>query len=308
MTGNYVNMKNQLPDISVITVNYNGFRDTCALLDALRQHLRLSYEVLVVDNGSVRDEAALLRERYPEARCIRSERNLGFAGGNNLGIREAKAEYLLFLNNDTYITDNSLSVLYETIRNHPELGGGSPKIKFDDTAHHIQFAGYTPLSEITLRNRLIGFGEEDRGQYDEGHPTPYLHGAAMLVRREVIQKAGEMPESYFLYYEELDWSTRMTRAGYQLWYEPRATVYHKESRTTGAGSPLKNYYLTRNRLLYAWRWRKGLKKWMALFYQWFLANPKNIAVFLLKGKFRHALACLQGSLAFIFMKNKKVKP
>ena len=114
-----------------------------------------------------------------------------------------------------------------------------PKIRFAWDNNPIQFAGYTPLSRITMRNRSIGFGEEDHGQYDAAHPTPYAHGAAMMVKREAIEKAGLMPECYFLYYEELDWSMMMRRAGYEIWYEPSTTIYHKESQTTGQQSPLR---------------------------------------------------------------------
>ena len=128
-----------------------------------------------------------------------------------------------------------------------------PKIRFAWGNTPIQYAGYTPLSKITLRNSAIGCGEADNGQYDTPHPTPYAHGAAMMVKREVIDKVGMMPECYFLYYEELDWSMMIRRAGYDIWYEPACTIYHKESQATGQNSPLKSYYMTRNRLLFAKR-------------------------------------------------------
>jgi GT2 family glycosyltransferase len=112
-------------------------------------------------------------------------------------------------------------------------------MRFEWGNHPIQFAGYTPLSSITIRNRAIGCGEEDKGQYDTPHPTPYAHGAAMMVKREAIEKVGLMPECYFLYYEELDWSMMMTRAGYDIWYEPACTIFHKESQSTGQNSPLR---------------------------------------------------------------------
>ena len=128
-----------------------------------------------------------------------------------------------------------------------------PKIRFAWDDNPIQFAGYTPLSRYTMRNRSIGFGETDKGQYDTAHPTPYAHGAAMLVKREALEQVGLMPECYFLYYEELDWSMMFIRAGYAIWYEPACTIYHKESQATGQNSPLKTYYLTRNRLLFVKR-------------------------------------------------------
>lgn len=294
----------QTPEISIITINYNGLKETCMLVDSLRRHVSVNYELIIVDNGSATNEAELLQLRYPETRCIRSEINRGFSGGNNIGIQTAKGKYLLFLNNDTFVTDDSLHFLCEKLDSKPEIGGVSPKIKFAFSPQHIQFAGYTPLSAITLRNNLIGFDEKDRGQYNSSTPTPYLHGAAMMVKKEIIEQVGLMPEIYFLYYEELDWCTQMTDKGYELWYEPRATVFHQESRTTGQNSPLKAFYLSRNRLLYAWRHRRGSQLIFSLLYQWCIAVPKNIIIYLSKAKHSQAFAVLKGSFAFLALKNK----
>ena len=293
------------PDISVITVNYNGLELTAAMIASLRQYVSTPIETIVVDNGSLRDEAHLLAERFPGIVVIRSERNLGFAGGNNLGLRAARGRYLLLLNNDTEVGDDSLHYLCDALENHPRWGAVSPKIRFADPPRPIQFAGYTPLSKITLRNGLVGFNREDDGSYDTPHPTPYLHGAAMLVKREVIEKVGLMPEIFFLYYEELDWSTHITRAGYELWYEPRCTVFHKESQSTGQLSKLRTYYLTRNRLLYAWRNLEGSNRWLSIIYQTTLAAGKNGLSFLLKGRPDLLTATIKGISAFIRIPHKK---
>lgn len=106
-------------------------------------------------------------------------------------------------------------------------------------------------------------------------PAPYLHGAAMLIKREVVNRVGPMPEIYFLYYEELDWCTAMTRAGYVLWYEPLCTVFHKESQSTGQQSPLRIFYLTRNRLLYSWRNFTGMRCSLSILYQMTVAAGKT---------------------------------
>jgi GT2 family glycosyltransferase len=147
-----------------------------------------------------------------------------------------------------------------------EIGIVCPKIRFAWDNNPIQYTGYTPLSRITVRNQAIGFGENDHGQYDTARPTPYAHGAAMLIRRDAIDKVGLMPECYFLYYEELDWSMMFTRAGYQIWYEPTCTIYHKESQATGQNSPLRTYYLTRNRLLLVRRNPQSFNKPLAYLY------------------------------------------
>jgi|SRR5690554_843944 GT2 family glycosyltransferase len=288
-------------ELSIITVNYNGARDTGAMIESLRDHLSIPYELIVVDNGSREDEAAYLQEIYPFIKAIRSRENLGFAGGNNLGIDVALGEYLLFLNNDTYVQDGSISTLIDAMKQNPLLGGVSPKILFADQEGGIQFAGYTLLSRITLRNRLIGYREQDLGQHNAVRTTPYMHGAAMLVRREAITKAGKLPEVYFLYYEELDWSVRIRRAGYKLAYHPSATVYHRESSSTGQDSPLKVFYMTRNRLLFARRNLTGGQRVLAIAYQVGIAIPKGGLLYLLKGQFSLAKASVKGCVSFFKM-------
>lgn len=292
-------------DVSIITVNYNGLQDTAEMIGSLEKHLHsCTYELIVVDNGSYRNESAILQERFPFIHAIRSEKNLGFAGGNNLGIQEAQGKYIFLLNNDTFLEEDTLHYLCDTLREHPETAAVSPKIKFATPPRNIQFAGFTPLTKYTLRNQGIGYNEPDCGQYDTPGTTAFLHGAAMMVQREVIKKVGLMPEIFFLYYEEIDWCSQMTRAGYELRYDPRCVVYHKESNTTGTDSPLKTYYLTRNRLLYAWRNRRGITRIVALLYQLSIANPKNLIVNLLLGKTSQLKAIWKGCTSFFKLKNK----
>lgn len=289
-------------ELSIITVNYNGKEDTRRLIESIRDHLFVPYEFIVVDNGSVENEALELQNNYPFIKTIRSGRNLGFAGGNNLGVRQASGNYLFFLNNDTFVRDDSISRLIDMMRRNPLLGGLSPKILFADTKGGIQFAGYTPLSRVTLRNRLIGYREPDEGQYDQCRPTPYLHGAAMLIRREAIERAGMMPEIYFLYYEELDWSLQIRRQGYELEYYPSAAIYHSESSSTGQNSPLKAYYLTRNRLLFARRNLSGLNRFLSIGYQLAIAIPKGWIQALFRGRPALARAMVRGGRDFFRMR------
>jgi len=295
-------MKKQ-PEISVITVNYNGLKDTERLIESLTEHFSAAYELIVVDNGSVRNEAALLQNQFPFIQTIRSEQNLGFAAGNNLGIRQASGGYLLFLNNDTFVQDGNLSCLVREMQQKPQLGAVSPKIIFADEQGGIQFAGYTPLTRITLRNQLIGYREQDAGQYDQPRPTPYLHGAAMLVRREVIDAAGLMPEIYFLYYEELDWSLQIRRAGYALEYNPSATVYHRESSSTGPDSPLKAFYMTRNRLLLARRNLGRVERLLSIGYQLCVSVPKKLFQSVVRRRWDLGKATIRGCLAYFIMES-----
>lgn len=292
------------PLISVISVNYNGYGLTCAMVESLQRHVTTPLEIIVVDNGSARDEAAMLRECYPEIKALRSDRNLGFAGGNNLGFAAATGDYLLLLNNDTEVEDDTLHYLCETLAGNPAIGAVCPKIRFFAPPRHIQFAGYTPLTHVTLRNALIGFGMPDDGSFDTPRDTPYAHGAAMMVRREVPRKAGPMPDIYFLYYEELDWSVRIREQGWKIAYDPRCTVFHKESATTGQQSPLRSYYLTRNRLLFAWRNLHGTARMLSVAYQLLIAVPKSIAAALAHGRCDLAKAIRHGAGGFFTLKNK----
>ena len=278
--------------LSIITVNYNGLKDTCVLIDSIT--FNEDMEVIVVDNGSTENEASVLQEYYPNIKVIRSDKNLGFAGGNNLGIKAAKGKYLYLINNDTVFKEFNLGVLIKRLDSSPMIGMVCPKIRFAWDNNPIQFAGYTPLSPITIRNRAIGFGEEDKGQYDTPHQTPYAHGAAMMFKREVIDTVGLMPECYFLYYEEVDWSMMITRAGYEIWYEPASTIYHKESQSTGQKSPLRTYYITRNRLLLVKRNWSGFTKYLSYCYLIFVVATRDILKYTFQGQVRLTCAVIKG--------------
>ncbi len=284
-------------ETSIITINYNGIADTCALIDSIPFN-DYPLEVIVVDNASQADEATIIEQRYPHVKVIRSKKNLGFAGGNNLGIKEAKGKYLFFVNNDTIFKEFNVAALINRLQSSNKIGMVCPKIRFAWGNNPIQFAGYTPLSLITIRNQAIGFGEEDKGQYNIAHTTPYAHGAAMLVKREVIKKAGTMPECYFLYYEELDWSLMIRRAGYNIWYDPACTIYHKESQATGQLSPIRTLYTTRNRLLFVKRNRQGVKKYLSLLYLIILVATRDILVYTFKGRLDLSKATMKGISSF----------
>ena len=280
--------------LSIITINYNGLKDTCELIDTLPLNDE-TIEVIVVDNASTQDEKKKKKKRYPLIIVIRSDKNLGFAGGNNLGIKAAHGKYLFFINNDAILPQPSaLSLLITRLESSDQIGMVCPKIRFTWGKQPIQYAGYTPLSKITLRNKSIGFGEQDNGQYDTPHPTPYAHGAAMMVKREIIEKVGMMPECYFLYYEELDWSMMIRRTGYEIWYEPACTVFHKESQTTGQQSPLKTYYIIRNRLLFAQRNIDGSEKYLTYIYLICIVAVRDVLKYLCKGQINMAKAVMKG--------------
>lgn len=292
-------------DISFITINYNGLNDTIELIQSLKNHCKgFSFEIIVVDNGSRSNENTELSRLFPDITIIRSDINLGFSGGNNLGINKANGRYLFLINNDTFLIDDSLSELVKFMDINDNAAAASPKIKFKTPENTIQFAGYTFLSKFSIRNKLIGYFEQDYGQYTVPYETPYTHGAAMILRRSVIKEVGLMPEIFFLYYEELDWCTKMTNKGFSLWFVPAATVIHKESRSTGQGSYLRTFYIVRNRLLYSWRNRCGIERMLSMIYLIMIAIPKGIIQSFLNRRPDLIRSHINGAFAFFRLKDK----
>ena len=287
-------------ELSIITINYNGLEDTCALIETIPFNENM--EVIVVDNASNNQEADTIAQRYLQVKVIKSDRNIGFAGGNNLGIQAAQGKYMFLINNDTVFKDFNIQALIDRMESSPNIGIVCPKIRFDWGNNPIQYAGYSRLSRVSVRNHAIGFNDEDNGQHDTAHPTPYAHGAAMLIRRDAIEKVGLMPDCYFLYYEELDWSMMFTHAGYQIWYEPNCTIYHKESQATGQNSPLRTYYLTRNRLLLVRRNPEEFNKTLAYFYLIGIVAIRDILKYTITGRFDMLKATLRALWHFIYKK------
>jgi GT2 family glycosyltransferase len=239
------------PLVSVIALNWNTTEVTCDFLRSIQtQNTYRNIEVIVVDNASKEDPTQIFKEVYPEAVVIRTKANLGFSGGNNEGIKIAKGDFLFIVNNDTEFTPGLLEGLLQIFTTYPDAGMASPKFHYYFNKGVIEYAGYNNINIFTGRNGMIGNKEQDNGQYDEVRPTYYAHGGGMMVKREVLEKVGLLPDHFFLYYEELDWSERIRKQGYKIYYQPKSLIYHKESMTTGKTSPLKTFYLTRNRILF----------------------------------------------------------
>lgn len=290
--------------VSIITVNHNGVIDTCEMIESFHKYETYPYEIIVVDNGSRMPEGEELQNKYPDIKVVQNT-NTGFAGGNNAGLSVAKGQYLFFINNDTLIKAPVLNTLIQRLEAEKENGGVSPMLKYAYAPDILQFAGFTPFSYITLRNSSIGFNEKDQPRYHTACETASLHGAAMMVSREVLQKAGPMSEDYFLFYEEFDWSARILRAGYKLWYEPAAIVYHKEGMTARKGSPLREFYLSRARILFARKNFSGIRKLLSCLYISSIAAPKKAILYLLHGESNLAKAVLRGTFNGIISKYKK---
>lgn len=284
------------PLVSIITVNYNQWEVTAQLLTSLQDVLYPNIEVFVVDNGSREQGFDALIERFRTVHFIKSEKNLGFAGGNNLAIRQSRGEYLLFLNNDTEVAPDFLESLVDCLETKPNAGMASPKIKFFHEENMIQYAGSTTMNPYTGRSYFLGNCQVDRGQFDKSACTPFVHGAAMLVSRNVLKTTGLMDERFFLYYEELDWCARAQRDGFTAWYVAQSVVWHKESVSTGKHSTLKLYYQTRNRLYFMRRNFPLAQRLLFLSFFTLVSVPKHSFSFLLTRRFDYLKAFWGGLL------------
>lgn len=277
---------NKYPFVSIITVNYNQAGVTCDLIASLHNITYPNFEIIVIDNASPSDNPKVIKERFPNVILVENPINYGFAAGNNFGLMRARGEFVLLINNDIEVPPDFLEPLVNKLKNNPAIGAVSPKIKFFYQPDTIQYAGYTPMNYLTMRNFAIGHQEKDQGQYTEDRETFYAHGAAMLVPMEVVKKVGLMSYIFFLYYEEADWCERIKKAGYQIHFVHNSFVLHKESVSTGKLSTLKIYYLNRNRIVFMRRNVNGSLFYKGLAYQLFVAIPKNALKFLIKGNYK----------------------
>jgi GT2 family glycosyltransferase len=286
--------KVEKPYVSVITVNYKQTEVTLQLLESLEKCSYTNTEIIVVDNGSHEGLERHIHSSFPGIICITSEENLGFAGGNNLGILQAKGKYLLFLNNDTEVDSQFLEPLVKLMESDPTIGFVSPKIIYYGTDNTIQYAGSTGINPFTGRGQKIGSFEEDKGQFNKIYETSLGHGAAMMIPRSVIEEVGMIPDIFFLYYEEHDWCEAIKRAGYKVFYVGDSVVYHKESVSVGRMSTLKTFYMTRNRLLFLRRNNKGVALIVSFLFFALFTIPKNSLLYILKAQWDHLKAFYRG--------------
>ncbi|SEW50335.1 glycosyltransferase family 2 protein [Chitinophaga arvensicola] len=286
---------NSTPLVSIVALNYNSTTVTCEFLESTRLLSYRNFETIIVDNGSKEDPTAQLEAgNYPNLKIILSKENLGFTGGNNLGMKQAKGDFIFIVNNDTEVTPDLIERLLEPFAGDPFIGVVCPKIRFWYHPNVIQYAGFRPMNLLTGRTGAVGNREEDNGQYDTPGVTNCAHGAAMMVKREVIEKVGMFAEKFFLYYEESDWSARIIRAGYKIYYNGAGLIFHKESVSIGKESPLKVYYHTRNRILYMRRNTNRLQLTVFLLFFSFFTFPKSVLRFTLKGQFAYLKSFFRG--------------
>ena len=274
------------PLVSIVAINFNQLKVTEAFLDSLLKVTYPNIEVIVVDNASHIDPCEYLQKKYPNYKFIRSNDNLGFAGGNNLAIRKAKGDYFMMLNNDTEVDPDFLQPLVECMESNQKVGMVGSKVRFFDRPEIIQYAGSTPMTRFTATAHFIGFNEKDVGQYDTETVTSFASGAAMMTSRKLCKDVGLMASFFFLYYEELDWQERIRKAGYEIRFIPTSLVFHKHSISVGKGSALQAYWQTRNRFLLIRRNFGNFEVFISFIYMTFFAGPYNILKYLKEFRWR----------------------
>lgn len=240
-----------MPYVTVIVLNWNGLGDTLECLASLSSLNYPRYRILVVDNGSTDGSPAVIRERFPNVEVIETGKNLGYAEGNNVGVRYALqngADYVFIVNNDTKFHPEILARLVETAEVNPRSGAVGPKIYYHSSPQRIWFAGGVINWQQGFTCNL-GADQEDRGQFEEVQPVDFLAGCALLIKRETWERVGPFDPRFFMYWEEVDWCVRARRAHYELLLVPEARMWHK-TLPHQSHSPYVLYYMTRNRFLF----------------------------------------------------------
>ncbi|MBI5465538.1 glycosyltransferase family 2 protein [Candidatus Gottesmanbacteria bacterium] len=265
--------------VTIIILNWNGKEDTLECLKSVRQLSAINCQLstIVVDNGStdglvneIKNEKLKMKNDNVKLKIIENKKNLGFAEGNNVGIRYALkegADYVMLLNNDTLVEKNMVKELLWVMEKDKTIAIAGPKIYFapgfeyhanrykeEERGKVIWYAGgIIDWQNVYASHR--GVDEVDHGQYNKEEETDFVTGCAMMVKREVFEKIGFLDPKYFLYFEDNDFCQRAKRAGFKIFYVPKAIIYHKNAASSEKpGSAIQQYYQTRNRFLFGFKY------------------------------------------------------
>jgi len=236
------------PLVYIIILNWNGWRDTVECVESCKKVSYPNHRILLVDNGSTDGSEALLREQFADIEIIQTGQNLGFSGGNNIGMRHAfdnDADYVLLLNNDTIVDPSFVAELVTIAETDRSIGMLCSKIYFYDKPEVIWYAGASFHPWLGW-GRHRGHNEHDRGQYDSVETTDRATGCALMASRELCDTIGLLRDEFFVYCEDTDWGMRAQNAGYTIMYVPASKVWHKVSRVLGRASGVSQYYTIRN--------------------------------------------------------------
>lgn len=277
--------------VFAIVLNWNGWEDTLDCLSSLENLDYPTYEVVVVDNGSTDGSEEKIREAYPDIVVLQTGENLGFAGGNNAGIRyalERGADYVWLVNNDAVVDPGSLTALVKEALSDVSIGMVGSKINYHQAPEVIWFAGGT-INPLTGKTGHSLMGNKDNGGRDEPRDVDYVSACSLLVTRGVIEDVGFMDTRFFLYFEETDWAVRCRRKGWRVRYQPASRIWHKVSRSSKLDSPVMIFHFTRSSMLFA---RKHISSRPVL--PLIVVSRHHVLPFLARGKIATATAGIRG--------------
>lgn len=272
--------------VNVVILNWNQTALTLGCLASLSKLNSISGDsrIVVVDNASLDDVVGLVQERYPSVTLVKNNENLGYAGGNNVGIRHAldnDVEWVCILNNDVTVASDFLEILLATAQAHPNVGVVTPLVAEMADRGRVWALGSAVNNATGAVTRLHAREPVARWLDQPPFEVDIASGAAMLVKREVLERVGLMDEDFFLYYEETDWCMRIRQAGYRILAVPTSVVWHKVSATLGTTSPIIDYYMLRNHLRLIARHWHGYQRGRLLL-QIVLRNLVTIAAYTVK--------------------------
>jgi len=281
------------PQVIVIVLNWNNAPDTIACLDSLSRVEYGNYQTVVIDNGSTDASLSMLREAYPGIELLETGENLGYAEGNNVGLRRAltsQPDYVCVLNNDTEIAPDFITRLVEEAESDAAIGIVGPKMYFFEPSDMVFAAGsLVEWDKGNLNQRGIWQRESAVGPLYSDHPedVDFIIGCGVLIKRTVLERIGLLDTRYYLNYEDVDLCIRASQAGYRVRYTPHAVLRHKVSASLGQGSPRNTYYMTRNAFLFFGTHLRGWQRWRALI-RIVMRNVGHIAVWTIKPQYRQA--------------------
>lgn len=300
------------PNVSIIILNWNGWRDTIECLESLEKINYQNYEIVVVDNSSKDDSVPQIKKYLSESKFQNlkfkvQNSNLGFAGGSNKGIEYAVkngADYILLLNNDTLVEPDFLNEMVKIGEGDKKIGLIGPKIYFypPENPPRAWFCG-GKINWLKTRGSHIKHGLSEKPEIPK--TSDYLTGCCLLIKRKVIEKIGGLSEEYFLYYEDTDYCLRAQKFGWQCVYAPSAVIWHKISRSAKEFSPSYIYYHTRNGLMLARKNNPFWKTPLVYLFSFYLAAKQAIKCVFLPQKRGWAKMVLLG--IYDFWKNKTGK-
>jgi len=272
-----------MPKIYIIILNWNGLDDTLECLKSLGKIDYPNYKIVLVDNKSKNDEGQIIKQRYPEIHLIQNKKNEGFSEGNNIGIRYALkkgADYILYLNNDTVVSPDFLSILVDYSQKHEKAGVVGPKMLYYDS-DKIWFNGGMVYWWLGFSRHLERLKQNAQSKITSPLEVDYITSCCCLVKKEVFEKIGLLDSSFFIYYDEVDWCFKASKAGYKNVVIPAAVIRHKVSSASGvegsqAITPFQAYFQARNAIVFGRRNFSGFKKFIFLLAQYTLRLGVNL--------------------------------